>query len=320
MVCLYGLPSLFDLHAATRTSANYSSITETVDIAGGHSTSASYSSDDSAGEIAGVANVVAPVVVARNGYIGQLYELASLQISATPITLNEGGTRQLGAVPVLDDATTFAVPATAIGWSVQSGPISGINASGLASAAKVYENTAATAQGAFEGKTGTLVLTIVNVSTDDFGSYAADGLPDGWQVQYFGTNNPQGGPGGNPDGDGGSNLEEFGFGTNPAVGNAGTISVTGGVITQLGSPTTRVTNVPGGVQFRALYGRRKDYMAARLTYTVQFSAELTTWVNSAAMPTVIADDGNIEAVTVPYPFFVQGKKARFFRVVVAILP
>jgi hypothetical protein len=81
-----------------------------------------------------------------------------------------------------------------------------------------------------------------------------------------------------------------------------------------------VTNVPGGVQFRALYGRRKDYMAARLTYTVQFSAELTTWVNSAAMPTVIADDGNIEAVTVPYPFFVQGKKARFFRVVVAILP
>ena len=38
------------------------------------------------------------------------------------------------------------------------------------------------------------------------------------------------------------------------------------------------------------------------------------WENSTATPTVIADDGEIEAVTVPYPFFVSGLKARFFRV------
>jgi hypothetical protein len=54
-----------------------------------------------------------------------------------------------------------------------------------------------------------------------------------------------------------------------------------------------------------------------LTYIVQFSGDLITWVSSSAVPTVIADDGVIEAVTVPYPFFVNGLKARFFRVQVS---
>ena len=57
------------------------------------------------------------------------------------------------------------------------------------------------------------------------------------------------------------------------VGSAGFIAVTSGVIVQLGGPTTRVTNIPNGVQFQALYGRRKDYIAEGLNYTVQFSAD-----------------------------------------------
>jgi hypothetical protein len=145
-------------------------------------------------------------------------------------------------------------------------------------------------------------------------------LPDDWQVQYFGTNNPQGAPAGNPDGDTSNHLAEFAFGTDPTSGSAGVITVVAGVITQRGVPTTMVTNIPNGVQFNALYGRRKDYIAAGLTYTVQFSADLLTWVNSTATPTVIADDGTIEAVTVRYPFFINGKKARFFQVVVAVTP
>ena len=82
----------------------------------------------------------------------------------------------------------------------------------------------------------------------------------------------------------------------------------------------RVQNFPNSVDYRALFGRRKDYLAAGLSYTVQFSADMTIWQSSAATPTVIADDGVIEACTVPYPFFINGKKARFFQVSVTTTP
>jgi formylglycine-generating enzyme required for sulfatase activity len=44
---------------------------------------------------------------------------------------------------------------------------------------------------------------------DDFGSYAGDGLPDDWQVQYFGEDNADAGPNVDADGDGDSNLYEY---------------------------------------------------------------------------------------------------------------
>lgn len=87
-----------------------------------------------------------------------------------------------------------------------------------------------------------------------------------------------------------------------------------------GSPNVQVQNIPNSVDFRALFGRRKDHAAAGLTYTVQFSADLVTWQTSTATPTVIADDGVIEACTVPYPFFINGMKARFFQIRVSTAP
>ena len=79
-----------------------------------------------------------------------------------------------------------------------------------------------------------------------------------------------------------------------------------------GTATPRLTGTPNGVDFKALFGRRKN---SGLTYTVQFSADLAGWENSTVAPVVIADDGVIEACTVPYPFFLSdGQKARFFRV------
>lgn len=93
--------------------------------------------------------------------------------------------------------------------------------------------------------------------------------------------------------------------------------MSGTSVIQRGLPVTWIQNVGNGVDFRAVFGRRKDAVAAGLTYTVQFSAELATWQNSTALPTVIASDTVIDAVTVPYPFFVNGRKARFFRVLVS---
>ncbi len=125
----------------------------------------------------------------------------------------------------------------------------------------------------------------------------------------------------NPDNDGLSNLLEFAFGTNPTVSNSSPITHANGIITTNGQPTTSVTNTANGVDYRAVFGRRKDYLAAGLTYTVQFSAGLDVWVDSTDTPTVVASDATMDAVTVPYPLFITTtrgvEKPTFFRVAVS---
>ena len=120
------------------------------------------------------------------------------------------------------------------------------------------------------------------------------------------------------DGDGVSNLVEYAFGLNPTSTDSTPLTVTaGGAITARGTPVTTVASTPTAVDFRAAHVRRKDAAAAGLTYTVQFSAGDGSWTSSTATPTVVASDSEVEVVTVKYPLFLNGKKARFFRVVVS---
>lgn len=201
---------------APRSSASYAIVTDSADAGGKRATSASYTNDGSVGGIAGISTVTAPAETAKNGYIGQLYEVTGLSLTASPATtVNEAATVQLGASQVLDDATTQAVSATAVAWSVASGPLTGISAAGLATGGTVYQNTTATAQGSYLGNTSTLGLTVVNTLPDNFGTYAGDTLDDAWQVTYFGQNNPSAGPNADPDGDGQNNLFEFTAGLVP---------------------------------------------------------------------------------------------------------
>ena len=141
-----------------------------------------------------------------------------------------------------------------------------------------------------------------------------------WRQTWFGTtaNSGNAADGANPDGDSDVNLVEFAFGTNPIVNQSGPISVSAGAISP-GKPTVLLTNTPTGVVFQALYGRRKDYLTSELSYTVEFSGDLLTWVASTDNPAVVADNGVMQAVTIPYPLFISGKKARFFHVIVTAL-
>jgi hypothetical protein len=202
-------------HAGPSTSANYNVPTDTTDAGGRRATSASYTHDGSAGGVVGISTVAAPAGTAKHGYIAQLTEVTALQLAASPLTINETGTRQLSAAQVLDDATTIALAPNTITWSVQSGSITGISSSGLATAATVYQDTAATAQGSFAGLSGTLSLTVLDTIADNFGSYAADGISDDWQFQYFGLNNPNAAPGFVSDGSGHNNLFKFTAGLVP---------------------------------------------------------------------------------------------------------
>ncbi|MBX7209167.1 MAG: M36 family metallopeptidase [Verrucomicrobiaceae bacterium] len=134
-------------------------------------------------------------------------------------------------------------------------------------------------------------------------------------------------PNGDADGDGVSNVMEVAFGTNPGAGGSGSGALQhtggfggGGVITNTGQPIVEQQPAPNTVDVRAVFVRRKDAAPLGLGYTVQFSADLGTWQSSTATPTVLADDGTYQIVSVPYPFFVGKKKARFFRVVVSLAP
>lgn len=206
--------------AGTRSSANYSVPADTTDAGGSRTTSAAYTIDGSIGGIGGVGTVGAPATTAKHSYIGQLYEVTGLALTASPTNVNEGATRQLAAQAVLDDATALTITPASVGWSVLNGPVSSITPAGLATAANVYQDTVATVQGSYLTRVATLGLLVLNVGNDDFGSYAGDGLDDAWQVQYFGLNNPLAGPGQDPDADGQNNGYEHIVGSIPIDGTS----------------------------------------------------------------------------------------------------
>lgn len=252
----------------------------------------------------------------RVGYAGQLMDATSISIdeAPTPLTLNERGTLQLTVTAVYDDMSRSPLPGNSLSWMVQSGPFSSISAGGLVTAGSVYQDTAAVGRATYGSLSDTVSVSVLNTGNDDFGPYAADGLSDLWQAQYFGESGSQGGPALDPDGDGMSNFQEYAFGLNPAVGSSPTMSWSGIQLQQRGVPLPYASKNGGTFTFRAVFLRRKDYLAAGLRYAVEFSGDLTDWRASSSTPSIIAEDSEVQAVSVPYPFFVNGKKARFFRV------
>ena len=264
-------------HAGPRSSTSYSVPTDSADSGGSRATSTSYTSDGSLGGITGIATVAAPAETAKSGYIGQLYEVTGLQLASSPLTINETGTRQLGGSQLLDDGSTLAVPAASITWTVQSGPITGISSGGLATAGTVGQDSAAVVQGSYLGLNGTLGLTVLDTIQDNFGSYASDGIPDSWQLQYFGSNNPLAAPNADASGTGQNNLFKYIAGLNPT------------------DPGSRFVSAVGPVS-----GSHTITFGPRLTdrsYTVQFSTNLTDWLPLTGAST--QDNGQTRTVTDP---------------------
>ncbi|MBK7997618.1 MAG: hypothetical protein IPK15_02490 [Verrucomicrobia bacterium] len=206
--------------AGSRSSASYNVPSDSADAGGRRATSAAYSHDGCIGGIAGVGTAAAPAEVAKHGYLGQIYNAASLAVTANPTNVNEGATRQLAARALLDDGTALVLAPAAVTWSPAGGPILSISAGGLLTAAEVYEDTLATAQGTWRGLAATLGLRVMNGENDNFGTYAGDGIDDAWQVQYFGVGNPNAAPGADGDGDGQPTGYEYYAGSNPTDGNS----------------------------------------------------------------------------------------------------
>jgi hypothetical protein len=186
--------------AGPRSSANYAISTDTTDSAGGRVTSASYTNDGNAPKIAGHSTTTSPARIVKHGFIGQLTEVLGLDLTAGTTELGEGTTLQLTARIALDDATFTAVSDAGVLWSALNGPIT-VGGTGLVTGGSVFQSTAATAQAVHSGFTDTIALTVLDTLTDNFGTYASDGIDDDWQMFHFGPNNPLATPTANPDGD-----------------------------------------------------------------------------------------------------------------------
>jgi hypothetical protein len=190
-------------------SANYTLDPEIVDSGGRRAGSVSYTANFSAAPGGAGASTAYAL---RSGFAGALADTATgsvLHITASPSSVSEGAASQLSAALLYDDFTRVLLPPGSVVWSVQSGPLPGISASGLATAAVVYQDSPAVARGTWQTRSGTATLTVINTNTDNFGSYAADSIHDDWQVLDFGTGNPKAAPDIDADGDGYDNLFEY---------------------------------------------------------------------------------------------------------------
>ena len=199
--------------AESRTSAHYSLTAETQNLSGERVTSPSYRMDVTAGD-PGVTSASATGTL-QGGFAGQLTEFASLVLSAEQNSVAENATRQLSVMLTLDDGTLVILPANMLFWAVQNGPGAGVSSDGLFRAGSVYLDATATASASYGGLAGMVDITIINVTHDDFGAYAGDGLGDDWQHQHFGSDNPSAAPDQDPDNDGLSNLFEYTAGLDP---------------------------------------------------------------------------------------------------------
>lgn len=213
---MLGLVFCAAAQAAPRTSADYAVTAETVDFGGRRVTSADYSADGSVGPLAGVSSEGTSATVAKQGYVGQLYDLVGYALFAADDTPDELGSTQLVPVRLADDGTGLALAPAGFSFSIVNGPVAGISTGGLVTAGAVYAATPATvAATSVESGLITRLLQVQDTVPDNFGSYAGDALADDWQVQYFGTNNPLAAPGLDPDRDGQKNLFEFTAGLVP---------------------------------------------------------------------------------------------------------
>jgi len=126
-----------------------------------------------------------------------LTEVTNVLVIASPAAMNEGGVLQLTGLAGLDDATVSALAGSNILWAAPGFPVASITPAGAATAAVVWSNTSGVVTGSYLGVNGSGLVLVLDSDPDNYGLYAGDLIPDRWQVQYFGTNNPAGMAGAN---------------------------------------------------------------------------------------------------------------------------
>lgn len=239
--------------------------------------------------------------------------VASFQITGVPPQAIVG-TQITGITITAQDAANAT--ATSFTGTVTYGGTAGITGTSASFVGGVLSGVSVT-----PANTGANLTLTVNDGSGHTGSttFSVQSLFSSWAATS-GLSGDNAAPGANPDGDNLTNLQEFAFGMNPASSTLAPLSYVANGNTTGGTP---VLENPGST-YRAVFARRKDYLAAGITYTVSFSADLTSWTVAETSPVRLSGDNSdtVEAVGIALPATVPlqagGSAApKFFRVAVS---
>ena len=117
-----------------------------------------------------------------------------------------------------------------------------------------------------------------------------------------------------------ANLMNYAFGLNPSNPGGGVLVFDWNLATigATGTPIMRMETFWFGTDIRGIYIRRKDAAAVGLIYSPEFSWGLGPWSPCLVTPTVLADDGTYQVVSVPFPPLPYGQTSCFFHVKVTV--
>lgn len=223
--------------AGIRDSADFSLRAETGAPGTPRLRSAPFVCDAASDSMSGIAQTAGatgqPVFTAKFGYAAQLYDAAGITLVAVPNPVTETAATQLTPAAAADDGTGLNLAGTASNWTVLSGPVSGINATGRATTIPVRHNETAVVRAVVAGQNVTSTFTVADALPDNFGAVAGDGLADRWQFRHFDADsdgvmeNPTlATPGADPDGDGYTNFIEAAFALNPLIFSPPPLTIT----------------------------------------------------------------------------------------------
>lgn len=207
------IPLLISLTAAASLHAQAPALTTaTLDAAGSLTSGGDVEIAGSLGGFGGL-STDAGAVTARAGFPGQIYDPVSVAITPRSATLQENDFVAFTAEVVCDDDTLLS--GSAVAWFVDS-QFLGVTSAGEVTSGLLPESFAAMLTATAGGVTGTALLTVTDTDPDNYGDYAADGLPDAWQILHFGYRSSDAGPSADPDQDGQDNQTEWLAGTSPS--------------------------------------------------------------------------------------------------------
>ena len=196
-------------------SAAYQIQHEALTAGGQNSVSTHYSQATSIGGISGGISSSQAGLAAKHGFVGQLHDYSSLQVTIPLSTPPEGSTSQASAIATCDDGAITHLLGNDLRWAPLTGPIESITNLGQISWGAVYTPTPASLRGTFRGLSSYVNVEIQNVDNDNFGLYSNDEIDDGWQVLFFGPDNPDAAPEADPSGNGQNNLFKYTAGLDP---------------------------------------------------------------------------------------------------------
>lgn len=96
----------------------------------------------------------------KSGFIGQIYDVSELLITATPSNVSSGGFSTLSFSALLDDSTVIILSPEEVSWDTPVFPIATITASGQLTASTVSSTTSGTVEAHYQNVSGKTSITV----------------------------------------------------------------------------------------------------------------------------------------------------------------